>query len=1277
MIAAKAMDPVLGVDIHIVQPPGPVPPVPVPHPFIGMLIDPMDFAPVIGATVLINGMPRATAGTGGQCVPPHIPIGGVFVKPPGNECEVFMGSASVLADGDPLARLGMPALSCHDVGMPPPPRLKKKRKPKSLTLPTSVVLAVPAGAPVLVGGAPTISMMALGMKAAMGGLGKLAKKSKRLLKAAKKRAFRNMKPGFLKCTVLKAEPVNILTGEVEVDNDDFELSWPLPLIWKRTYRSGRTRNGACGRGWETPADARIELQKDSSVLFHDGNGVVRWFAGLPDSGTVLDLTDGARLHRSGSELVIQLRTGERYRFDSEDLSAGEALVSRITSRSGHQLAFVRSADGLRAIESDSGPTVAVESRDGRIERMVLIHPGHRGTRLLVCYEYDPQENLAAVVDPFGNTRRYGYDNHRLVRHTDRNGLSFYYRYDRTSPDGRVVAAWGDGELYSYTFEYEEGGARTRVTDSRGGVSTFEMNANGLPFRETDPLGAVTAYEYDDAGRCSAVVDPLGFRAEYRYDGRGNLLLCVRPDGTEVRYEWDDDDRLVSVRDPRGSEWRQEWDDRGLLRSKIDPEGNAWHFDYDATGLLQAEVDPRGFAVRYERDTWGRVIRRIDDLGRETGYAYDALGEVRAVIDSDGRRTETERDAAGRLRKLRSPSGSVHELAYDGEGNLLLERDAEGFVTRYEYAGLGQIAGRLEGDGRAWSYAYDTEEKLVAVRDPIGRQIVLERDAAGRVVCERDPWNCATRYDYDPCGRVTTSVDPLGRTQNFEHDALGRLRSCANGDGSASTYAYDANGNLLAARRGDVELLRSYDSRNLITEEAQGPFWIRTSFDATGNLVRRESSFGNIVEFRYDAANQLSEVVVNERARIEYRRDRTGRPRQEIFTDHCRTELTWDEDDQLLRQRLRKSDLTLSDVAYGYDRRGCLTLRREGAGNVQVLKRDEAGRVLTADSSGGERWTARLDGAGSSVGDVEVRTGPSWARRAAGAAADYIFDAAGNTVARRAAGSLLRLEWDASNRLVRASDVLGNETRFTYDALGRRIEKHSGRGTLRFGWFDEWLCLEEEEGGARREIVYVPGGFEPLALIVDGGETLFFQREPNGAPFQLVDGAGRIAWSCRYSPAGDAAVLVGAEADPHLRLLGQYIDPETSLVCNGARYFDPLAGRFLSQDPIGLEGGDDLYEFGPSIWEWVDPLGLTCRPGRPQVFAHFPTRKRANDARPRPKPHLPKSKRPRGAPLTRQDKNKIGTGNNPDHIHKPGQDPHFHDDAHTNPDKPNVHYSYPK
>src|SRR5262249_54804152 len=158
MPAAKHFDPVIGVDIHMVLTPAGAT-VPMPTPFIGIIIDPFDYAPWIGSTVKVNGLHRAIAGTMGKCIPPHhIPIGGTFVKPPANECEMFMGSKTVAMNGDAASYLGLPALDCQDIGMPPIPRIWKKGEIKSLVLPTSVVLPIPAGPPVLVGGPPTISL---------------------------------------------------------------------------------------------------------------------------------------------------------------------------------------------------------------------------------------------------------------------------------------------------------------------------------------------------------------------------------------------------------------------------------------------------------------------------------------------------------------------------------------------------------------------------------------------------------------------------------------------------------------------------------------------------------------------------------------------------------------------------------------------------------------------------------------------------------------------------------------------------------------------------------------------------------------------------------------------------------------------------------------------------------------------------------------------------------------------------------------------------------------
>ena len=55
-----------------------------------------------------------------------------------------------------------------------------------------------------------------------------------------------------------------------------------------------------------------------------------------------------------------------------------------------------------------------------------------------------------------------------------------------------------------------------------------------------------------------------------------------------------------------------------------------------------------------------------------------------------------------------------------------------------------------------------------------------------------------------------------------------------------------------------------------------------------------------------------------------------------------------------------------------------------------------------------------------------------------------------------------------------------------------------------------------------------------------------------------------------------------------RLQNQYLDEEASLHNNLLRYYDSEAGRFVNQDPIGLMGGENFYQFAPNVQGWVDP-----------------------------------------------------------------------------------------
>lgn len=106
--AAKQGDQVFATDTHIILIPPYSTPTPLPHPFAGML------SGGLSSDVNIGGMPAAVLGSTADNMPPHIPQGGPFQSPPANSGSVIMGSATVLINGQPAARLGDTATTCND-----------------------------------------------------------------------------------------------------------------------------------------------------------------------------------------------------------------------------------------------------------------------------------------------------------------------------------------------------------------------------------------------------------------------------------------------------------------------------------------------------------------------------------------------------------------------------------------------------------------------------------------------------------------------------------------------------------------------------------------------------------------------------------------------------------------------------------------------------------------------------------------------------------------------------------------------------------------------------------------------------------------------------------------------------------------------------------------------------------------------------------------------------------------------------------------------------------
>ena len=115
-----------------------------------------------------------------------------------------------------------------------------------------------------------------------------------------------------------------------------------------------------------------------------------------------------------------------------------------------------------------------------------------------------------------------------------------------------------------------------------------------------------------------------------------------------------------------------------------------------------------------------------------------------------------------------------------------------------------------------------------------------------------------------------------------------------------------------------------------------------------------------------------------------------------------------------------------------------------------------------------------------------------------------------------------------------------------------------------------------------------------------GEIYWFNTDLNGAPLEVTDERGAVRWSGQYGSFGEVrhqsegfSRVVNRTAMAHqpLRYAWQYADGETGLHYNLFRYYDPQVGRFIVQDPIGLNGGWNLYQYAPNPLIWIDPLGL--------------------------------------------------------------------------------------
>ncbi len=1214
--AAKFFDPVLGIDLHlVVVPPSPAP-VPLPHPFIGIVFD--VFGVLIsaaisavfggGGPVFVNGIRIGNTGTEVLGVP-HFPTPpGVAPHPsdiPDNEGTIVTGAKTVLFEGSSEGRMGSTVMSCSF----------------PISLPTSLCLAVPAGAPVDVGGPEAVDWMAAITTGILSGI-RTKWFSDALNSVLKKYGLERFSKWVCRLT---GHPVDVMTGEVLTDTVDFDLPGPLPMRFERNYYSRDAYRGPLGQGWHHPLDTHV-VEDDIEVHLRLPDGRERWHDRLAPGQSLWDDIDRYTLARTADG--YRLTTWDGITHDFRAVPGAPARgepgshtfhLLRITDRCDNAIQLYHERGLLRQIIDSAGRRLEVEhTPEGRLSRISCADV------TLVRYAHDGPF-LVGATDALGHTQRYVYRGGVLVRETNKNGLSFHFEYDWEHPEGWCVRTWGDGGIYDRRITYDKARHTTIVDDGRGGRTHYFGNAAGLVEREIDPTGVEKRYEWDQLCHKVAEIDGLGHRTEWAYDERGNTVLERDALGQETRRSFSALNLPEAVIDAAGSRWKVDYDHRGKPTKVTDPLGHARHYHHDRRGRLKKTEDPLARIFELSYDDRGDLAETRDWEGGRARHAWDTLGRIIEYTDPAGRKTTFTWDLCDHLTEIHFPDGGVERRAYDPEGNVVQRTDALGHTTRYRYAGFNKLVEQIDAEGYSVRYHHDVEEDLIGLTNELGETYRIDVDLAGRVVREVGFDGRTLTFRYDRAGRCIETMNGLQKITRLERDALGRItRQLVPGRPGVERpipppdevlFVYDARGDIVRARNPDADILFERDALGRIVTERAGDMAIESRYDAAGRRVLRRTTAGHVTGYDVDGNGLLRGLAVlpdqawmdfdpaalhagvrpelapwsmrltRDAAGAETERrlpggvvarwghDVSGRPSERRVThagaDVIRLEYTWRSDDQISAI----ADAGKGVTRYEHDRRSYLVAAHRPDGTTQHRTPDPAGNLFrTPDRSD------RVYGRGGVLRQAdEVK---------------YIHDADGNMIEKLLpTGEKWTYQWDGSGQLREVVRPDGQVVAFAYDALGRRVRKEMGGEATAYVWDGNDVVHEVRPDAGVTTWEFEPETFAPVAKI-EGDRRYGVVTDHLGTPLGLFDEAGELAWKAQLDVYGAAQTDVMKTPCPW-RWPGQYEDAETRLHYNRFRNYDPETGEYNSQDPLLLEGGRHPYRYTFDPLVGKDPFGLNC------------------------------------------------------------------------------------
>ncbi len=843
--------------------------------------------------------------------------------------------------------------------------------------------------------------------------------------------------------------------------------------------------------------------------------------------------------------------------------------------------------------------------------------------------YAPEEWLATATDSSGIPIRIFHEpgsNRSTVLGRNGGMTTTIYDYALNVPL-TVIAA--DNGVTDYSYDANRNLLST--TDPANRTTSHTYDANGNRLTTTDPLGQKTAYTYNGFGQVTSVTDPGNHLATTEYDVRGKLTKATDASGAVTTYVYDSQGKLTSMTRPGNRTTTFTYDTRGNLATVTDPAHLTTSFGYDLLANVTSATDANGAVTTLAYDNVSRLTRMIDPFGRTTTYGYDPNGNQARETDALGNVTHYAYNAQKKLERTTDALGNVTHFDYSyggcgncgGGGNLLVSvTDARGYTTSFDYDVMNRKTQTTDPLGASTWFEYnDPAGNLTDRIDAAGRVTNLAYDALSRVFAQVDPKNGVTSFDFTPTGQTDNVIGANGNRTHYGYDNVGRLTRTESPDTGPTIYGYNPDGTL--ANKTDANgttTIYGYDNASRLTliafsdatQNVTFSYDAPTSSFGKGRLTGMTDASGATV-YHYDALGR----TVREEATIlgvlyatQYAFDNVGNLTATTYPDgrivtttpdplHRPTQIT---------ATLNGSQKTLAS-AFAFDNVSNLTAFTLGTGITQTLTYDAANRLTGINAPGVTGLTFVHDPVGEIVsmwdnvaaaqvpGTEKNVTYGYQANRLHSVTEDnvtriYAYDNVGNTIDDGARTFV----YNQNQRLIEAWQGGTKRGGYVFDGKGRRVIKVAGGVTTVYHYDLGNRLIGETDAAGTMKVDYVWMGGGPLAQIRKTGSieaAYYYHTDHLGTPKAMTDNTQTIVWRLETDPFGNEIGTSIKTIENNLRFPGQYYDAETGLHQNYYRTYDPLKGRYVEADPIGLSGGINIYIYGGgNPLSAIDPFGLT-------------------------------------------------------------------------------------